>query len=296
MHAVPADPDDLRYVLAISRSKSLIGASRALGVDKATVIRRIDALEDALGKRVIERAARGWTLTPAGEAVAEAAREVEGVLDRLASAISDDGGGIVRMTAPAFFARQFLIPEMGRFRAAHPRVDLRLITSNALLDLGRREADIAVRNVRPDRGNFVIRPLGNLGHAVYASRSYVELRGVPASREELRRHHLLGYESKLVFQPALQWIVDLGLPVALRVTDTLTLLDGIKAGLGIAALPCALGEADSELVRLEVGGRGTDDICCVYPEELRESPRIRAGVEWLADVWQHYADVLRGPA
>jgi len=291
---VPADPDDLRYVLAIARAGSLIAAARELGVDKATVIRRIDALEEALGRRVVERAPRGWVLTAVGNAVADAAREVEGVLDRLSTAVADDDGGVVRLTAPAFFARQFLIPEMGHFRQAHPRVELRLVTSNALLDLGRREADIAVRNVRPDKGNFVTRPLGILGHGVYAARSYIERRGLPSSRGELKSHHLLGYESKLLFQPSLQWIAELGLPVALRVTDTLTLLDGVKAGLGIAALPCAIGETDPELVRLDVCGRGSDDIVCVYPEELRDAPRIRAGVEWLADLWRKHAAVLEG--
>jgi molybdate transport repressor ModE-like protein len=291
---MPADPDDLRYVLAIARAGSLIAAARELGVDKATVIRRIDALEEALGKRVVERAARRWTLTAVGGAVAEAAREVEGVLDRLASTVAEDDGGIVRLTAPAFFARQFLIPEMGHFRQAHPRVELRLVTSNALLDLYRREADIAVRNVRPDKGNFVTRPLGVLGHAVYAARAYIERRGLPSSRDELKHHHLLGYEAKLFFQPSLQWIADLGLPVALRVTDTLTLLDGIKAGLGIAALPSAIGETDPELVRVDICGRAADDIVCVYPEEIREAPRIRAGVEWLADVWLRNQKVLEG--
>ena len=199
------------------------------------------------------------------------------------------------LIASLVFARQFLIPEMGRFQSRWPKIELRLLTTNAMLDLGRRDADIAVRNVRPDRGRLVSRPLGTLGHAVYASRAYVARRGEPRSREDLRSHHLLGYEGTTVFQPELRWMVDTGMPVALRVTDTLTLVDGVKAGLGIAPLPCCIGELEPDLLRLDVCGRGEDRICCVYPEELRESARIRAAVDWLAETWTRHQTTLEGP-
>jgi molybdate transport repressor ModE-like protein len=292
---MPLDPADLRYALALSRAGSLLGAARALGVDKATVVRRIDTLEEALGAKVVERAPRGWTLTAAGQAVADSARRIEAELDRLASVVHEDDGGVVRLTAPAFFARQCLIPEMGRFHAAWPRVDLRLVTTNAMLDLEKREADLAVRNLRPDRGHLVSRPLGTLGHAVYAARAYLDRRGLPASRDALRSHHLLGYEGKTVYQAELEWLGEIGMPVGLRVTDTLTLLEGVKAGLGVAPLPCVLGEGEPTLVRLDLCGRGFDRICCVYPAELREAPRMRAAVEWLVETWAAYRATLEGP-
>ncbi len=292
---MPVDPADLRYALAVSRAGSLLGASRALGVDKATVIRRIDALEEALGAKLVERAQRGWTLTDAGRAAADAAQRIEEELARLAGAVSETEGGVVRLTAPAFFARQFLIPEMGRFQLDWPRIELRLLTTNAMLDLGKRDADIAVRNLRPDRGRLVSRPLGALGHAVYASRDYLGRRGAPRLREDLRSHHLLGYEGTTVFQPELRWLVETGMPVALRVTDTLTLLDGVKAGLGIAPLPCCIAENEPELSRIDVCGRGEDRIFAVYPEELRESARIRAAIDWLSETWTKHRDTLEGP-
>jgi DNA-binding transcriptional LysR family regulator len=293
---VPVDPADLRFVLAVSRGGSLLGAARALGVDKATVIRRIDALEESLGAKLVERAQRGWTLTAAGRTAAEAAERIEEEIARLTGAVSEDEGGVVRLTAPAFFARQFLIPEMGRFQLGWPRIELRLLTTNAMLDLGKRDADIAVRNVRPDRGRLVSRPLGRLGHAVYAARSYVERRGAPRTRDDLRAHHLLGYEATTILQPELRWIAESGIPVVLRVTDTLTLLDGVRAGLGIAPLPCCIGEHDRDLVRIDVCGRGRDEICCVYPEDLRETARIRAAVDWLGEIWTRHRSVLEGPS
>jgi DNA-binding transcriptional LysR family regulator len=291
---VPADPDDLRYLLALERQGSLLGAARALGVDKATVIRQVEAAEQAMGVPLVARSSRGWSLTPAGSSCAAAAAQIEELLAQVHAGLQAgrEAVGVVRLTAPSFFARQFLIPGLGDFHRRWPQVDLRLVTSNALLDLGKREADIGIRNVRPDVGRFVARRLGRLGHAVYAAPTYLERAGAP-TREALGGHHLLGYEHRTVYQDELQWLAD-ALPVALRVTDTLTLLEGARAGLGIAVLPCAVGDADAGLVKLDALGKGYDEIGCVYPEELRDAPRLRAVVDWLVELWGRNAAALEG--
>jgi molybdate transport repressor ModE-like protein len=287
------DPDDLRFVGAIGEHGSLLAAARALGVDKATVIRRVDALEEALGAKVVDRTPHGWRVTESGRHAIEASERVRQAIEALRSTISGQVGGVVRATVPAWIARAFYIPAMGAFRAEWPAIDLRLVTTNAVLDLGKREADVALRNVRPTQARLTLKKCGVLGCGVYASKGYIAQRGMPSDVAELRRHHLVGYEGKLVHPGEHQFLVESGAPVAFRTTDTLSLLDAIKAGLGIGSIPCAAADPEPDVVRLPFPV-SQDDIFVVFPDDLRDVPSVRAVIDWLAAVWHAHDAILSG--
>jgi DNA-binding transcriptional LysR family regulator len=283
------DPDDLRFVHAVAEHKSLLGAARALGVDKATVIRRIDAAELSLGTKLVDRRPHGWVLTPAGEQASASAERIRGVLEELRLTLSGETGGVVRATAPAWVSRVLLIPAMARFAERWPAIDLRLVTTNEILDLTRREADVALRNVRPTQARLVCRRVGELALGVYASRAYLAKHGVPTA-SSLAGHRVVGYEGRLVHPEAHQ-LLAAGPPVTFRTTDTMALADAIRAGLGLGSIPCLLGDDDPELVRTPLPV-ARDDIFVVFPDDLRDVPRVRAVIDWLVETWRAREDAM----
>lgn len=286
--------EDFRFLLAIERGGGVAGAARELGVDKATVRRRVGALEEELGQPLVERRASGWTVNEAGTRVAAAAatmdEAVSAVRRELAAAA---GSAVVRVTAPAWFARGVITPELGALRERHPGVTLLVLATDALLDVAQREADIAIRNVKPEGDGLAFRRVGFLGSAAYASRAYVAERGVPRGRADWSGHCLLAFDEVVAHNPALRWIAETGAPVVFRASDPLVLLEATLGGLGIAVLPCILADAEPDLVR--VGDQiGRQAIFTCLPEELRRHPPVRLVADWIADLFVQKRAELAG--
>lgn len=291
------DWDDLRYLLAVQRAGSLVGAAKALAVDKATVSRRIAALEEALGVRLFDRKPDGYALTPHGErtvgTVAGIADTVAALQAELAGA-QGDATGVVYLSVPQFFASELLIPSLPRFRAAHPGIDVVLNASSAVLNVAQREAEVGLRNVKPDQLSVTTRKVGLLGMALYASRAYLDSRGAPSKPAELARHDLVGWDRAVSFARAFAWLNDAGARVAVRVNDAAVMRDAVAAGLGIAELPCLIGDHHPALVRLDAFGKSVEEIYAVAPGELRKSGRARAVIELLASLFAENAARLLG--
>jgi DNA-binding transcriptional LysR family regulator len=287
------DWDDLRYLLAVHRAGSLTRAARTLRVDKATVGRRLTALSQTLGAEVIEHLPRGVRLTRAGELAAATAERVDA---EIAALQGEAGGGdaSVRLTAPIWFAKHVLMPALPAFRKRHPKVELGLLSTSDVLDLPGRRADVALRNLRPTQAGLVVKPAGTLGSGLYASRTYLAERGRPRGRNDLASHHLLAYENRITYVPELAWLERAQVPVSFRATDALALLEATLGGLGIAVLPCFLGDAEPSLERLTPLGLGHEEIMIVTHESARKSPAVRAAVDWLAALWKQHAARLAG--
>src|SRR5690242_600628 len=152
--------DEVRYFLAVARGRSLIAAAKALKVSAATVARRIDALETRLGARLFDRQQSGYALTGSGEAIrteAEAAEEAILALERKARGRDLGVFGTVRIAATDDIAAHVIAPQLASFRAHHPGIELEIVAQMEVLNLTRREADIAVRSTRPDGGDLVAR-------------------------------------------------------------------------------------------------------------------------------------------
>ncbi len=187
----------VKSFLAVLDAGSLMGAARRLGAQQPTLSRHVAELEAQLGLPLFERTGRGVTPTVAALAIAEAARQMDDGAAALGRALvksRDDAGGKVRITTSMVAGCWLLPPIVARLQAEEPAITVELVTSNQLTNLLRREADIAVRMVRPTQSSLVARKLGEVAICAAAHRDYLARAGTPRRPEELLRHRLIGYD------------------------------------------------------------------------------------------------------
>jgi DNA-binding transcriptional LysR family regulator len=286
--------DDLRCLLALRRAGSLTRAASLLRVDKATVSRRLAALATAMGVSLIEHLPRGVRLTAAGELAAEAAERIDSEVTALLHEIGQGAAAPVRITLPVWFAKAIAMPVLPRFRQRHPDVELRFLTTSDVLDLPGRRADVALRNLRPSQSGLVVRRAGVLGSALYGASSYLRDRGRPRRRSDLLGHHLIAYEGQVTYVPDFAWLNRAKIPVSFRASDALSLLDATTGALGLAVLPCFIGDLEPTLERIDEFGVGLEEIWLVTHADVKRSPGIRAAMGWLAELFQEHASRLAG--
>src|SRR5262249_44207625 len=156
-----------------------------------------------------------------------------------------------------WLAERLVIPAVPRLRAAHPKLDLRIVASHDLVDVAARDADLALRNVRPTTGALVCTRVGELAGCIYGSALYLQRRGTPSERAQLRDHDILVYE-RMKGMPGFEWLSDpqWDSRVVFRAGDPPALAAAAASGLGLAALPCILGETEPSLRRVDTLGVG----------------------------------------
>ncbi len=257
MHGSSAfDWDDLRVFLAVAREGSTIAAGRALGINQSTVHRRLAELERRIGCRLAERHPAGYRLTDVGRDLLPHAASVEEAVLRFAQRLDDakrNVVGVVRVTCPeplVFLIKQS--PLLERFRALHPGLTVEFVMSDRYLDISKGDADIALRSGDTEDNELVGRKIADSVWAVYASREYVERAGRPASIEELERHALVGFEESMARHRVAKWLQQVApnARIVARSNSVLGLLYAVKSGVGIGALPTALGDGDPQVVRV----------------------------------------------
>ena len=277
--------DDARVFLAVCRESTLRGAARVLGVDQATVGRRVSALEKTLEATLFLRTSEGYALTAVGEAALLAVEKMEHSaleLQRRIQGLDDRLTGTVRVTTTDSMAIDFLIPAIARLHERHPDVRVQLDASTQLLSLSKREADIAVRNTRPDNPDLMARRIARWPVGLFASQDYVNAHGVPAPGSAFEGHDLV------VYQPYLQGNKELTLvsePVGRgRIVSSLSsgllVRRAIAAGIGLGEIPVYMGERDG-LVRLwpERTRPMPYDVWLVTHADLRHTARVRAVID-----------------
>jgi DNA-binding transcriptional LysR family regulator len=273
--------DDLKFVAALARAGSLAKTATVLGVDHTTVGRRIDAAERALGLRLFTRTAAGYVLTREGEQLIAPLRQVEDAvlaLERGVHAQRDVLEGTVRVTSPETFGIAYLAPRLARFGRQYPALCIELLPAGAVLDLGRSEAELAVRVVRTRHESLVARRIGEVGHGLYASAAY------------LARHPLKGPGDLLahaLLLPAsgveLTWLRQLA-PEARPafVSDvSLVLAEAARADAGVAALPRYLGDRAPGLIHVPMPREPTETLWLTVHRDLRQTPRVRVLFDFL---------------
>jgi DNA-binding transcriptional LysR family regulator len=277
--------DDARVFLAVCRESTLRGAARVLGVDQATVGRRITVLEKSLSATLFLRTSEGYALTAVGEAALKAAEKMEHSaleLQRQIQGLDDRLTGIVRVSTTDSMAIDFLIPAIARLHAQHPDVRVQLDASTQILSLSKREADIAVRNTRPDNPDLIARRIARWPVGLFASRDYVEAHGVPAPGSAFEGHDLV------VYQPYLQGNKDITLVseplgrgrIVSSLSSGLLVRRAIAAGIGLGEIPVYMGERDG-LVRLwpERTRPVPYDVWLVTHADLRHTARVRVVID-----------------
>jgi len=276
------DWDDLRIVLAIARSGGIGGGAKALGVNQSTIFRRLNALEDRLGVRLFERLPGGYRSTPAGEDMVGAAERMEEEVLSLARSLTGRDErlcGHLRVTASESLAHRPLVHHLAAFRAEHPGITLEVIVENRTLALSRRECDVALRATRPSEGDLYGRKLADVAWTVYGAPAYLERAGRPAAPADLADHALVGWDAGSPTLKAADWLRALAPEAAVvyRANSTLNQMMACAAGLGLAVLPCFLGDAEPELERVFAPvPELTRELWLVTHQDLRRTARVRA--------------------
>jgi DNA-binding transcriptional LysR family regulator len=234
---------DLGLLHEVARAGSLLAAARRRGLSVSTLSRRMAALEAALGRRLFERGARGVVMTPAGRELSEMARSFEERLSGLVRALPSSGEqleGTIRISVGDGFA-PWISEVVARFHRAHPRVRFELALEERVIDLARREADVAIRTTHRREPSLVYRELGELAFGLFASPAYLARAGRPRRARDLSRLHAVLLSAPLDRLPAQRWAAA-RMPVALRATTFGGQLAAVRAGVGVAPLPIQAAE------------------------------------------------------
>lgn len=279
----------MRALLATADSGSLSAAARALGLTQPTVGRQVTALEEELGLALFERTARSMTLTDAGRDVLADARvmgEAANRISLLAQGRAHALDGTVRVTASDMLSA-FILPDiLLHLRTLAPRLRVDVIASNDVRDILKREADIAIRHVRPDQADLIARSLGEMPARLYASRPYLETRGRPQTLDDLKGHDFISMGDDTLYLAALH---ARGIPVqadALRTASTsgVTIWELVRKGFGIFPMSQDIARQfdDVEAV-LENVVDLSFPVWLVTHRDLHTSRRIRLVFDVLAD-------------
>lgn len=283
--------DDTRLFLAVARVGQMLGASRTLGINQATLSRRIAALEAALGAKLIARRTHGSELTDAGRALLEALERVETEMLTVQARLQGTeaaAAGVVRIGAPDGFGVGFLAPRLGVLAERHPALTVQLVPTPRGFSLSRREADLAVMVGRPDKGRLVARKLTDYTLGIYASPAYLAARPAPTDPAGLAGHRLVGYVEDLIAAPALNYATEFfrGWRSCVELTSAIGQVEAVRAGAGIGVLHdyLARGLVDQgQLVRVLPELRAVRSYWLAIHENLRDVARVRAAADWLTD-------------
>jgi DNA-binding transcriptional LysR family regulator len=289
--------DDLRYVLAVAEHGSLAGAARALGVNHTTVLRRIGAFERREGLRVFDRLPDGYALTAGGEELVAAARHMAETVTALERRLAGRDlrlEGTLRVTTTDTLMVSILGRHLAAFRSAHPGIVLEVAVSNRMFNLTKRDADIAIRPAVDPPGTLVGRRISALAFALYASPTY--LAAQPDTRD-LAAQSWVAPDESLADIAVARWMAALPKErIAFRADSLVALREAAASGIGIAALPCYLGDTDTRLVRVRRAPVKEIEtaLWLLTHADLRQTARVRAFMEFAAKALAAERGLLEG--
>jgi len=282
--------DNLRYVLMVANKGSIAAAARELEVNRTTVLRRINKFQENLNCRIFDRGDSGYVLTPEAEEMINAAREVENTLFNMQRQIAGHElklEGELRVTTTDSFMLSLLGPHLASFRQLHPHIVVDILVTNSLLDLHRRDADVAIRPTRYPDANLVGRRLCDIEFGVYTAPEIL-----PAlDRDSILSARWIGFADSLQSTPLGAWLDATVKPrnICLRCDSFVAVRVAAEFGIGLALLPCFLGDDSGGLVRLELptAELATGLWILTHPD-LARSARVNAFVE-------HFTEALAVP-
>jgi DNA-binding transcriptional LysR family regulator len=277
--------DDLRFVIAIKRSRTLSGAGRSLSLSHATVFRRLEGLEQRLGVRLFERGRDGYSPTVAGEHLCDTAERVEeevATVERRIVGQDLKPEGTVRVTATDTICFGILMPICHAFRKQFPDIKLEIVISDQLSNLSKREADIALRSTRQPHESMLGRKLGKIAQAVYGPA------GHPASSKSdpcWADYEWVGPDATLLYPQLEKWMVK-NCPserTNCRVNTLLGMREASLAGMGLTVMPCYFCDPDPRLVRIgDPLPEMESELWSLTHPDLKAVSRIRAFLDFVA--------------
>ncbi len=281
--------DDVRIFLAVARTGQILAASKRLGLNHATLSRRLTSLEEALKSRLFVRRTNGCELTAEGEVFLASAERMEtemlsvqANLGRTDTAIA----GTVRVGAPDGFGVSFLAPRMGRLIERHPELKIQLVPVPRSFSLSQREADIAITLERPEQGRLVSAKLTDYTLGLYASRSYAEVNGQPANVEALKQHRRIGYVEDLIFSQSLNFTGEVmrNWNAAFEISSATGQTEAVLSGAGIGILHDYIARQNPELVRILPDISIRRAYWTTFHESARELVRVRTVSDFLQEL------------
>ncbi len=279
--------DDWRVFLAMARTGSRAQAARALDVDPTTISRRIAALEAELGLTLFDRTGNGLVLGASGRAVLARAERIEeeiAAAERELQGRDERASGPVRLTAGDGLVHYVLVPALAELRRVNPAITVELRADTRVLDLSRREADVAVRLVRPKEPALFARRIGTMTFALYASARYLERRGPLRAARDLAVHDFIGFEAGLDHVPQVRWLTKLVAAPrwVVRANTTGVQVVACAEGHGVALLPTFVEAHEAGLQRVLPRLVGpTREMWAVTHGDVRKNERVVRVNAWL---------------
>ncbi|MBB3313082.1 DNA-binding transcriptional LysR family regulator [Rhizobium sp. BK196] len=281
--------DDVRIFLAVARAGQILAASKRLGLNHATLSRRLTSLEEALKTRLFIRRTNGCELSAEGAIFLASAERME---TEMLSAQANLGhtdtaiAGTVRVGAPDGFGVSFLAPRMGRLIERHPALKIQLVPVPRSFSLSQREADIAITLERPEQGRLVSSKLTDYTLGLYASRDYLAQHGKPEHVDALKAHPRIGYVEDLIFTASLNFSAevmrswDAGFEISTAIGQT----EAVRSGAGIGILHDYIARQYQELVRILPQVSIRRAYWTTYHESARDLVRVRSVIDFLQEL------------
>lgn len=276
--------DNLRFVLMVANKGSIAAAARALDVNRTTVLRRIGTFEEDLNCRIFDRSDSGYVLTPEAEKMINAAREVENTLFNMQRQIAGHElklEGELRVTTTDTLMLSVLGPHLASFQQKHPHIVVDLLITNSILDLRRRDADVAIRPTGHPESSLVGRRLSDVEFGVYAAPDF--LSGV--NQKSIFSERWIGLADSLLSTPVGSWFLESidTQNICMRSDSFVAIRIAAESGIGLALLPTYLGDSSPSLIRIAAP---TSDLTVglwilTHPDLVR-SARVHAFVEHIS--------------
>ncbi len=293
--------DDLKHFLAVARQGSTLAAAKALGVSQSTVHRRLEELEQRLNQRLVVRHPTGYKLTEIGEQLLPYAERVEAeahAFELRLAASRMELTGVVKVTCPEpVGVRLMRSRAVTQFHDRYPNLRMEFIISDKLVDLGSGQADVAIRAVPSADPALFGRRIADAPWAIYASHAYVERHGSIKRVGDIDRHAIVLFDIGLQQHVSNQWFKEVApkARIAAHCNSVTALISTVKSGIGLAALPIAAGDKESDLVRLlgPISDLTTHFYLLVH-KDMKHSPRVMAFFDFVVENLREFRQLLSG--
>ncbi len=290
--------DDLRFFLAVARERSLSDAAAALDVSQPTVSRRLKELEKRLGATLVDRAAEGYALTPAGQQILSLVEELDrgvSAVERQVAGADQRVSGKVRVAVTSGLARLWLAPLLPALLREEPGLDVDLCAGIGYSDLLRREADVALRFGDPGSDQLVGRKLGQLPCGLYAAPDYLAARGEPKAPPDLASHDVIESARAIddLAQARVLRRISRGARSRITCDNVEVQMACARAGLGIVPLVSYMRLGAPELQRIMRERFDVKlDLWLLTHQDLRDNARVRTVLDFLHRAWEQDRELL----
>lgn len=281
------DWDDLRFFLTVAKAGSVRAASNELKVSHSTVGRRIEQLEENIGTKLFDRTPDGYQITGSGEDILASAKKMDEEVNNIHRTIVGGDAkleGPIVVTLPDIAAIHMYMKDFADFQNLYPKINLEIQTSYEVFDLSRREADVAIRMIsnKSNPPDYLIgRKLAAVHQAAYAHREYLEKNDINNPDSEMG---WLGWNDNEQMLANIEEGGYPNFPVRGIFPNVLTQISACQHQMGMAVLPCVIGDADPNLIRVPPGGSFSNiDVWLLSHPDLRDTARIRLFREYITE-------------